>query len=322
MLGAVMLIAAALILYVGNKPEMQAPARLSLPEQFRPAQQALEDCIHQRLEAATRLIGIQGGYINIDVQSINVNNISVPYWYTPENGKIITRQEAEKRLGERIAADAKTCTRLDVPGFSFAEPKTARADVRIADEHILTTVIMPVTVTYGDTKATIDEFQIDLDADLGTSLTDAQRITDQLAEDKTGIDLSLQLSMPSTNTIYNVSRLEKIVLMRSEAQKMTPPVYDFAFAVRMAEPQVNLPPVIEPVAPVKLGLGQSTTIQVNAYDPEGGRIQYSIISSIMTIDQNGLITTQGLRPGKNTAMVKVTDQQGLKEYTTIEVDTE
>jgi hypothetical protein len=295
---------------------------VALPVQFEPVEKALHDCISLKFEAASRLMAVQGGRLdNSNVEHVDINGVLVPYWYVPEKVSIVTRTEAEKTLGQRLAEDAKNCTlETSVPGFTITPAARAQSDVRIADAKIIATVAMPVTVKQGDTSATIESFEIDSDASLGNALTGAQQIADQLAKDKNGLDLTLQLDMPTTNTIYNYSKLDKIVLLRSPAPNMVPDFYDFAFAVRMADVTENRPPIIEPIPRLAVTSGQPTTYQVVARDPEGSKIKYDVLSAVMTIDDNGLLTINEPYPGNDTAIVRVTDRQGLTDTAAVGVD--
>jgi hypothetical protein len=77
LLGAVIVIAVALLLYMRQAPLSQPLA----PPEFREAQQALEACAGKVLSDGVIFVSLRGGMYNIHQAYIMTNLTRVPFWY-------------------------------------------------------------------------------------------------------------------------------------------------------------------------------------------------------------------------------------------------
>jgi len=86
-----------------------------LPNEIKPIVRYAEACIERVGEDGIKLIGIQGGYINIP-QRINANpqayidiGFKIPFWYYKGENRIPTRKDMEVELARYIDQNVHTC---------------------------------------------------------------------------------------------------------------------------------------------------------------------------------------------------------------------
>lgn len=316
MIGLVLVIVVAFVLQVSQ----HAPDQPVISAQLRPVQQAIESCLQQRLEGAVALAGAQGGYVLVPetVPAIPLENVFVPYWWESGNAHALTQEQAEQQLSDYLRAAADGCAAPTVQGFSITKHEPATASVVIAPDSVTAYVTLPVTATLGDASYRMDAFSVTTKTPLGAALEQAREVTRRLAYDKTAIDITLLLSFPTHNTVFNHTRRDKIIVME---QTPRPPTGAFAmaFAVRLDRPTDNRPPVVEELPDVQIGTSETLRLPIRAYDPEGGAVLFDIISNEFTITSDGIVTIHSDTPGYFVPTIRVADEDGLAEYVDLKV---
>jgi hypothetical protein len=313
--GLFLIITASLILFLNSPSNRQ----MIIPEQFRPVQTNIESCLDNTLEKAIIILGVQGGYIEVpaDVESVTVRTVHIPFWYKPETKQTVQREAIENHISDYMRINAGACVdKLDLPGFTATRRSHPDVKVTIANERVIAQVGMPITVKSGDATLQMDEFGAKSELRVGAAIEQANSIVDQIAIDKSSINIMPILESPTQDVIYNATGRDKVIAMRDDSPRGT---FVFAFAVRLGEPQGNREPIIERVAPILLDTGVSRTVKINANDPEGSRLSYDIISDFCSIDGNGMLTCLCEEPGVYHPTIRVADEQGGITYTTIEV---
>ena len=308
LIGLVLVIATAFIVSINKAPT----GPTVVPEQFRPAQQAVQGCLDNTVEAGIMLAGLQGGYTQVPagIKHLDLSNLSIPFWFDQTTAQPLTQSAAEQQLADFLNKYGPHCANQTVPGFTFTLAAPARSQVAIANDRVIATVNMPVLVTLGPATQRIDAFQTEREVPLGNAISEATAITNELERDKDSIDMTLQATMPTTNTIYNFSRLEKIILIQDNTTALPTGAFSFAFVVGLQDRKENQPPVIEQIPLIRLSQGEVMRVPVVAHDPQGAPLTYDVISNHFTIDQNGVLTVASDEPGYYVGTVRVENANG------------
>lgn len=121
-----------------------------IPQEAKPVGNLLETCVYDISKEGLKLMGLQGGYINIPDQiandpnlRINLGAIKVPFWHVKGAEKIPTIEEMQKELELYINENLDRCTQ-NFSGvqddFEVKELTRPKARVTIAEKDVFVIV--------------------------------------------------------------------------------------------------------------------------------------------------------------------------------------
>ncbi len=207
-LGIVILVVFGLLFFLKGKvvessfeDEMNA---LAVPAQLEPVKEYLDVCLRDVTRDGIRLMGEQGGYIEIPEDNDfsyggELSNSlklgpsgEVAFWYyETSNGidveRIPTLDEMENQLEEYINEHFKDCfyflSSFEKEGFEFEYPESAVSEVDIGLHDIKVKVISSVYVKLKDVNKDIDKHMVLLDSNFGEMYELAKQIMKKEDED-------------------------------------------------------------------------------------------------------------------------------------------
>ncbi len=185
---AVLVIAAALFSYFFfiKKP--------TIAPKVQPVETYFVDCISEHVKEATKIAGMQAGYIELPEfepgsdylpfsSRFNFLGSDVPYWFYVSGNNIFKEQkpelwEIEKQFSDYLNTKVKECEFdfFTEQGYEInfeGEPKT---EVKIKADSIESVVVWPLTITYGDATSKINEHKAVVKTHFGRLYDDAKAI--------------------------------------------------------------------------------------------------------------------------------------------------
>jgi len=155
----------------------------------REIKEYVEGCVNEISMEALTIVGMQGGYILVPIDSgVNeINNvlilgeINIPYWfYDRENNvqksNVPELDDIEQELGSYISLNLPRCLNFNLfEGYSV-NLGDSKVDVRIMSDVVRVDVDLPVKVNTGKTSFGFDAFSVDVDVPLGELYNVAREI--------------------------------------------------------------------------------------------------------------------------------------------------
>jgi len=124
--------------------------------EFKQIDSAIEDCVRQRAIDAVRIVGLQGGYVNLpkDYLVTNISNIAYGYY----NGKntLPTLEIIEKEISGYIEETIPYCLNLgDLLNYNITFGKSY-ATTKIKGDFVSVTGNLPISITKEEKSLTAD----------------------------------------------------------------------------------------------------------------------------------------------------------------------
>lgn len=286
----------------------------------------IDNCLEKSAINSIVILGLRGG----DLQRTNVlktdfHNISY-LLYGSEN-ILPGLHTIEQSLSTFIEPLFMNCIDFSVfKGYdvSHNEPEF---NFTIADNRVIVNLLWNVVIKQGKQQKEINKFILTLPFrvkkmhELAGSIVENNKqlggnvdiMATQLAQAKTDIS--------QVETVYIKEENSLIYLLKDNS---TGGFYHFLFAVQLPQISVaNGAPVLSPIPKLMGTVGEVITYQVEATDPEGDTLTFSISGGEFFIEKNtGLISAalENSHIGKNLFVVRVEDSSGNYEQQMIELE--
>lgn len=186
---AILLVAAALFSYffIFQRP-------LTIPLKARPVETYLADCVNEQIKEASRIAGLQGGYIELPEfepgseympfsSRLNFLGIEVPYWWYISGNNIVRTQrpslrDIERQFENYLKSNIEECSfeSFVKQGYDIEKIGEPEIVVSIRPTVIETTIRWPFVITYSDEVIRIDEHKISTDSNFGSLYNTASLI--------------------------------------------------------------------------------------------------------------------------------------------------
>ena len=328
-IGMVILIAVALFLYLNKES-----AATDLKEESGDAEESslivpaaktyLQGCLANELEDAVFLMGYQGGYIWIpdSAETESTYYSDVAYWFSDKRSRAPSLKEMETEISQYLENYSKACMlKLGelLPGYDITF-KGFEVNTTITPESIDAEARTQIRIAQEKTVQRVTSIPLSLPIRLGMAVDTANAAIRTLEEDPTSVDLTTLLDMPQEIVVHDVDSLKKIIVVRDRNSSVAGLPFQFMFAVELSPEQGNAP-AIEAPAEVTANVGERITIDVNATDPNGDELVFSLVSFEHDIDtQTGMITLTPESAGVIELLVTVEDPGGNSDFANIIVD--
>ena len=166
-----------LIFYLQSKPS-------AIPAEFQPVESYFTECIKDKLQAGSDLLGAQAGYISLPSfekgsaympfsSQLNFFGNAVPYWFYISGNNIARQQvpslrEMEKQLAEFLQEEIAKCdfSGFEMQGYGITRG-SAKAAITIKENLISADIDSGLILTKGDTKAKISKHKTEINSKLG-----------------------------------------------------------------------------------------------------------------------------------------------------------
>lgn len=204
----------------------------NLPDEVQKIYDYTESCVAQTTIDGANILGSQGGYITMPINSIPITqdnpfsnklivlssaDMETPYWfYQTSNGlfksQIPTIDDMESQLNVYVKENIRKCL-LNLTSFDEAEITYSIVDVKteINDESLLVDAYIPMNVIYKEDEFTFNQFKLQLDIPLGNLYKISKEIIDlenrrYFLEEKTVDILSVYEEIPLSGTDFDCTQ--------------------------------------------------------------------------------------------------------------------
>src|SRR3989344_4957119 len=196
-LGIVLIAAAVLIVYTKSSGTLKEgiSSTTSLPPQIQEVSAMLEGCLEDVAAEGIQLLGLQGGYIDLETSGPSTQFLfsnalpvvpggsSVAYWWHQQpNGVEVNAQpslaDMERALERHIDTQFSKCAdyrQFTQQGYQFsAAAPVSQAD--IGKEAVLVQLAYPLKIRYHDSAFNLDKLRANIPSSLGSLYQIAQQI--------------------------------------------------------------------------------------------------------------------------------------------------
>ncbi len=280
------------------------PEEMTLSASALPVQNFITSCIKEKLEYVVNVMGNQGGYINIpsNVAVISTELTEIPFWYY-SGLHIVNKKDAESTIEAYLTKEVYACAEALETDI---EADSASADVQITLEGVYANVKLPLSVEIANKVELFESYYAEIGAPLGEMMNDAAIVSAQVQNDE-GNDLGLVGGFNYNSTIYDVTANDKIIAFDDGK-------YSFIFAVRLDDDSGNRAPIMSEVPLVNVTIGDVVDVKINAIDPDGDSLSYTIISSKFDIEEDGRVRFVADSVGEFSYYVYVEDPEGNSDF--------
>lgn len=182
----VMVSSVALVYYLQTRPS-------AVPSQFQPVENYFLDCLKNKIEEGSALLGVQGGYINLPEfkagsaympfsSQLDFFGNAIPYWFYISGNNIVGQQVPslngmEKQLAKFLQDEVGKCdfSLFEQQGYEVSKG-SASASVSIKDNAIVADVDFGLTLKHGETTANIARHKAEIPSKLGKFYSIAKKI--------------------------------------------------------------------------------------------------------------------------------------------------
>lgn len=194
-LGIVIVIIAALLLYFRTNLFLFNPTVEDLNSKLDPIREHVVDCIAEISEPPIRQIGLQGGYLSTPPDTFRLfNDSTVSYlcYSMPDSprciNRMLTRSEMEQQLSAAVDFALQTCVDVQsfkkLGSFEIITPKKWVVDTRIGSDMVVVTVTYPISLrsTKSSAEVSVQDFSASFNYPLGYLYDVSQDILDYETE--------------------------------------------------------------------------------------------------------------------------------------------
>lgn len=242
--------------------------RINVPQQVKPLQGFLDSCVNGITNEAVTLIGLQGGYIDLEEDEIPTtpftplgknleifadSDFRTSVWFRERgNGiqelAIPTRSFMEDEIRKHVERNFALCvynlTSFEDQGYIISGNGVPKANVQIGDGKISSVVNFPLNIKIKDTDFVLSEHRADIDSNLGKLHNMAIQIMESeneehFLEQKTlDILVAYDPEVPFTGT--DLSCNEKIWFKSEVEKRLKNIIFENVAAMRIKGSDYNL----------------------------------------------------------------------------------
>ncbi|MAE50075.1 hypothetical protein CMI48_04595 [Candidatus Pacearchaeota archaeon] len=146
LLVAILLVAAMVVLFL-TKDKLSIKGAETTPEEFAPITEYIESCLARSLEDAVRLVGLQGGHINLPENHVEAGLFKAAYGVENNKNAIPSKKAIESEISRYVELTAPFCfDRSELRQYDLSLGD-AKAEVSISDKSVGADLRMPLTIT-------------------------------------------------------------------------------------------------------------------------------------------------------------------------------
>jgi hypothetical protein len=191
----------------------------------------IQGCAEQRALDAVRLVGLQGGYVNLPKDYLKTNFSSVAYGYYEGKNTLPTKTTIEKEINYYIESTTQYCIdSVDFPEYNITLGKPS-SSTKIEDNQVLVTLKLPATISKAKKTYSIEgPYEIQVPIRLGKIYSTAELIIDNEINNPDNIELSRLSSLDYNVTIVPVTNTQIIYIITEKKSQANNIPYSFLFA--------------------------------------------------------------------------------------------
>lgn len=176
----------------------------SNPVEISEINSAIESCAEQRAIDAIRIVGLQGGYVNLPDKYLETNISNVAYGYYNGKNTLASKETIEKEISYYIRLSMPFCIYDEYNGFNVTK-SDAIVSTKIDLNSVSVSTKMPVSAAKGEKAFRIDrDYKINIPIRLGEMIGIANIIINKEVQNPNYIHVSYLAGLN-----YNVLAMPK-----------------------------------------------------------------------------------------------------------------
>ncbi len=218
----------AIVLFSYNK----LPLINKYPDEVNTLEKTLDSCIKQRAIDAIRLIGLQGGYVNLPKNYLITNISNVAYGYYNGEKTLVKKEKIESEIDYYISITIPYCfSANDFPKINITSGKVS-SKVEINDNSVSISAIYPLSIQKGSVVYYLkNPHEFDILVRLGKIYSVANSIIDKEIANPDNIDLTFLSNIDYDITLVPANNNEIIYIITDDKSITDNNIpYSFLFA--------------------------------------------------------------------------------------------
>lgn len=156
---------------------------------------AIESCSKQRAIDAIRIVGLQGGYVNLPYKYFVTNISNIAYGYYDGKNTLAKKSQIEKEISYYVQLTIPYCIENEFNGFNLTK-SDASVSTKINPNSVSISAKMPISATKGGNTFFLNrEYESDIPIKLGDIIDAANDIIDKEMKDPNYIDITYLVSI-------------------------------------------------------------------------------------------------------------------------------
>jgi len=193
-------VTAGLFLIKDNRVVRQFINRNSVSSEVMPVYEFFNDCGNQRAIDAIRIVGLQGGYVDLPKNYIITKFSSVSYGYYLGKNTLPSKQMIQNEISSYIHATVPFCIENESLHDFKVNVREISVNTTINLKDVQVSLFIPISATKDNKTYKLDEFYYyEIPSRLGDMLNVANNIVNREVKDPKNIPLSYM-----ADTDYNV----------------------------------------------------------------------------------------------------------------------
>ncbi len=235
-IGVVLVALIVLLFYLVPRITETPTKILTLDERAEQLSMTMESCLALETENAIKLLGLQGGKLLLEEDSLQTDYSIVNYALRGKTVLFPSIEEMEKDIEEEIEYRVPICSNLDDPLIN--ETENPEANVSIKDNQLTISYHQPILLRKGESEVQLDKtytfsFEIRLN-----SIHDLAEELIQDAKEAPGVNINLVQDAELSMTIQNIEN--NILLYVLEDQNTIIDEEPYLFLVLLQTEEVDL----------------------------------------------------------------------------------
>ena len=191
----------------------------------------LEECANQRALDAVRLIGLQGGYVNLPKDYIETNLSNVAYGYYEGEKTLPSKDAIEKEINYYIETTTPYCTdNTNFPDYNITIGNPS-SQTKIVDNQVSVTLRLPASISKGTKTYSFEgPYEIQVPIRLGKIYSTAEYIIELEVKNPDNIELTNLSKLDYDITIVPVTDTQIIYIITDNRSETDGIPYSFLFA--------------------------------------------------------------------------------------------
>ena len=218
-----------------NKINLPGTGSSNVNSEVKQIDYAIEDCAKQRAIDAIRIVGLQGGYVNLPDNYLTTDLSNVAYGYYNGKNTLASKSTIEKEINYYVGLTMPFCIESEFNGFNLTKSKP-EVTTKINPNSVSVSLKMPISALRANQAFTIDrEYRTEIPIKLGNMIDVANAIVKKESENSDSIPVGylteltydvLILYEDNENVVYAIVDL-------SESSRINSLGYSFLFANKL-----------------------------------------------------------------------------------------
>ncbi len=232
-LGLVIVVIIGVLLYLMFRQSESKIDVNTLRQQSENIKVLIKNCFEQNFLQALYIAGLQGGYVKVNENSVNINNdLSVSYGYYEGQNLLVDYEKFSFEVTNYLNFAVEKCADFSIyKEFDVQKTSDARSRIDIFDDKVNGRLSYPIKVSKNNEIITYDElYTIDYNIRLGKILKTAKAIVESEKRNPDYIDLAYLTDSDLDIKIYDIEVNKNLYVITDDQSVVNGVKYVFEFA--------------------------------------------------------------------------------------------